>query len=393
MAKTVVLGVTGSIAAYKAADIVSKLKKRGVAVRVILTESGAEFITPLTLETLSAAPVVCDMFNRETPWEVEHIALAKLADVFVIAPASADFISKAASGIADDMLTTTLLATRAPIIIAPAMNCNMYSNDVIQQNMETLKRRGATFVDPSSGLLACGDTGIGRLADTDEIVEAIMATLYKKRDLEGKKLIVTAGPTREKIDPVRHISNRSSGKMGYAIAEAAIERGARVTLITGPVALKPPEGAEVIRVESTEDMLEAVLSVYDSCDAVIKAAAPADFTIAPAKDKIKKDGGALTLTLVPTPDILASLGEHKGKRVLIGFAAESRELEKYAKDKLERKNLDMIVANDITRRNAGFDVDTNAVTFYHRTGEKEELPLMRKREVAEELLDRLVKLL
>lgn len=388
--KTVVLGVTGSIAAYKACDIVSRLKKRDVDVHVILTKAGAEFITPVALETMSKNPVVTDMFSRETPWEVEHIALAKRADVFLVAPASADFLGKAAAGIADDMLSTTILATRAKVIVAPAMNVNMLENPVVQQNIERLRERGYCFIEPENGMLACGDTGRGRLADADVIVDRVMAELYPVRDLAGKRILVSAGPTREKLDPVRYLTNRSSGKMGYAIAEAAAVRGADVTLISGPVALQTPNGVNRVDIVSSEDMFNAVVDRYPVCDALIMAAAPADFTPrSVAADKIKKTGEAgLTLELAPTKDILQTVGADKGARVLVGFAAETREVEANAAKKLKSKNLDMIAANDVSRADAGFDVLTNAVALYHSDGTKELSGSMTKRALADWLLDR-----
>lgn len=388
--KTVVLGVTGSIAAYKACDIVSRLKKRDVDVHVILTKAGAEFITPVALETMSKNPVVTDMFSRETPWEVEHIALAKRADVFLVAPASADFLGKAAAGIADDMLSTTILATRAKVIVAPAMNVNMFDNPVVQQNIERLRERGYCFIEPENGMLACGDTGRGRLADADVIVDRVMAELYPVRDLAGKRILVSAGPTREKLDPVRYLTNRSSGKMGYAIAEAAAVRGADVTLISGPVALQTPNGVNRVDIVSSEDMFNAVVDRYPVCDALIMAAAPADFTPrSVAADKIKKTGEAgLTLELAPTKDILQTVGADKGARVLVGFAAETREVEANAAKKLKSKNLDMIAANDVSRADAGFDVLTNAVALYHSDGTKELSGSMTKRALADWLLDR-----
>ncbi len=390
MKKTVVLGITGSIAAYKACEIVSRLKKQAVDVHVILTRAGAEFITPLTLETLSGNPVSCDMFNRSTPWEVEHIALAKRADMFLVAPASADFIAKAASGVADDMLTTTLLATGAPLVIAPAMNSAMYENPVTQKNMETLAARGATFITPDTGLLACGDVGVGKLAEPAHIVECVMAALYEKRDLEGVKLLVSAGPTQERIDPVRYVTNRSSGRMGYAIAEAAQERGAHVTLISGPVALMPPYGVELVPVVSSADMFNTVNAHFEACDALIMAAAPADFTPAQyAENKIKKNGGPLALELVATRDILASVGAKKGGRILIGFAAETNDVAANAAKKLTAKNLDMIAANDVSASDAGFGVDNNRITLYMRDGGCEHSGLRTKRQIADWLLDRL----
>ena len=389
--KNVVLGVTGSIAAYKACDIVSRLRKQGVDVHVILTRAGAEIITPLALETMSANPVVVDMFHRENPWEVEHISLAKRADVFLVAPATANFLGKAAHGIADDMLTTTILATRAPVLVAPAMNVNMYENPVVQENIALLKKRGWHFIEPDAGILACGDVGKGRLAEPEAIVAAAMELLYPRRDLAGKHVLVSAGPTQERIDPVRYITNRSSGKMGYAIAEAAAARGARVTLISGPVTLPVPEGVERVNVISSQDMFEAVHAAFDSCDGLIMAAAPADFTPAAfAEQKIKKNGReGMTLELAATRDILKSIGERKRQQRVMGFAAETEHLAENAAKKLEAKNLDMIAANDVTAAGAGFAVDTNAVTLYKRDGSSEQSGTMPKRALADWLLDRL----
>lgn len=389
--KNVVLGVTGSIAAYKACDIVSRLRKQGVDVHVILTRAGAEIITPLALETMSANPVVVDMFHRENPWEVEHISLAKRADVFLVAPATANFLGKAAHGIADDMLTTTILATRAPVLVAPAMNVNMYENPVVQENIALLKKRGWHFIEPDAGLLACGDVGKGRLAEPEAIVAAAMELLYPRRDLAGKHVLVSAGPTQERIDPVRYITNRSSGKMGYAIAEAAAARGARVTLISGPVTLPVPEGVERVNVISSQDMFEAVHAAFDSCDGLIMAAAPADFTPAAfAEQKIKKNGReGMTLELAATRDILKSIGERKQHQRVMGFAAETEHLAENAAKKLEAKKLDMIAANDVTAAGAGFAVDTNAVTLYKRDGSSEQSGTMPKRALADWLLDRL----
>ena len=388
--KTVVLGVTGSIAAYKACDIISGLKKQGLNVRVILTEAGAKIITPLALEAMSGAPVVTNMFSREAPWEIEHISLAKAADLFLIAPATANFLAKAAHGIADDMLSTTILATHAPILVAPAMNSAMYLNPVVQENMAILEKRGYGFIRPASGRLACGDEGVGKLAAVEDIIAAAMAALYPRQDLKGKRILVSAGPTRERIDPVRYITNRSSGKMGYAIARAAAERGAEVTLVSGPVTLTPPQGVELVNIVSSADMFEAVTSRFDACDALIMAAAPADFTPAKAAEqKIKKQGGGMELSLVNTQDILAAVGARKGGRTLMGFAAESENLAENAKAKLQRKNLDFIAANDILAADAGFGVDTNRVTLYDDGGGSRDSGPMTKEALADWLLDAL----
>lgn len=389
MAKRVVLGVTGSIAAYKAADIVSRFRKRGVETRVILTESGAQFITPLTLETLSANPVITDMFHRETPWEVEHISLARSADVFLVAPASANFLAKAAAGIADDMLTTTLLAASAPVLVAPAMNSHMFLNPAVQHNIEILSRRGFTFIEPGSGTLACGDQGVGRLADPEDIVNTTMKLLNTQNDMRGKCVLVTAGPTREDIDPVRYLSNRSTGRMGFAIARAAAARGARATLISGPSALNTPEGVRRIDVISSREMYDAVDSEFSACDVLIMAAAPADFTPKlKAEHKIKKGGGeGLTLELEPTRDILLEMGRKKGGRIVVGFAAETRDIRENALKKLAAKNLDMIAANDVSGKDTGFAAQTNALTVWKKDGTSVYSELMTKHEAADWLLD------
>ncbi len=391
MGKCVVLGVTGGIAAYKAAEVVSRLGKAGVEVYCIMTRHAQEFLTPLTLETLSKHPVVTDMFRRDTPWEVEHIALAQRADVFAIAPATANILAKMANGIADDMLSTTVMATRAPIVLAPAMNTGMWEHPATQRNMETLLDRGCRQVGPGAGLLACGDVGAGRMAEPAEIVDAILAELEQTRDLSGKTVLVTAGPTREPLDPVRFLTNRSSGKMGYALAEQAAQRGARVILVSGPVALPAPHGVERIRVETTQEMLQAVLAHFAEADAVIKAAAPCDYRPAKAAgQKIKKREGAdMTLSLVENPDIAAELGRRKDGQVLVVFAAETEHMLEHAQGKLERKNADLMVANDVTRPGAGFDVDTNVVTLITRAGEITELPCLPKREVAGRILDKI----
>ena len=390
--KNVVLGVTGGIAAYKACELTSRLRKAGAQVYVIMTKNACQFVAPLTFETLSNHPVVTDTFARPDTWEVEHIALAKRADVFVIAPATANILAKMAHGIADDMLSTTVLATRAPVLVAPAMNTGMWENAATQENVETLRRRGVRFIGPEGGFLACGDSGAGRMSEPAAIFDAIADALSPRRDMEGLHVLVTAGPTQEKIDPVRYISNRSSGKMGYAIAEAAQRRGARVTLISGPTSLVSPQGVEKVSILSTQDLYEAMLERCPSADIIIQAAAPADFTPALAADqKIKKQGdGGLTLTLRQTPDVAAQVGRMKKPgQTLVGFAAETNDVLSNAQGKLEKKNLDMIVANDVTAPGAGFDVDTNIVTFVTRSG-LETLPCLPKRQVADELLDRAI---
>ena len=384
----VVLGVTGGIAAYKSAEIASQLKKQGHDVYVIMTKHATEFIAPLTFETLTNHPVVVDMFTRETPWEVEHIALAKRADVFFVAPASANFLGKYANGIADDMLTTTVLATKAPVVLAPAMNTNMWSNAIVQKNVEALKSFGVSMVGPGSGYLACGDLGQGRMSEPEEIVEAVHDALAQK-DLNGKRILVTAGPTRETVDPVRYITNHSSGKMGFAIARAAKRRGAAVTLIHGPVALPLPYGVEECAVISTQDMLEAVQDRFLDCDLLIMAAAPADFTMQEQSNrKIKKvDGQPMVWQLKQTQDILGALSSKRNGQVVVGFAAETNDVQSYAMDKLQRKRLNMIVANDVTQKGAGFGTDTNIVTVVHEDGRICPHDIAPKEEIADFILD------
>ena len=392
--KNVVLGVTGGIAAYKACELTSRLRKAGAQVYVILTKNACRFVAPLTFETLSNHPAVTDTFDRPATWEVEHIALAKRADIFVIAPATANIIAKMAHGIADDMLSTTVLATHAPVLVAPAMNTGMWENPATRENVLTLKNRGVRFVGPEGGFLACGDTGAGRMSEPKDIFDAIQAVLNPKRDLEGLHVLVTAGPTQEKIDPVRYISNRSSGKMGYAIADAAARRGAKVTLVSGPANLPTPQGVEKVSIISTQDLYEAMTLRCPDADIVIQAAAPADFTpVQTADQKIKKQGDDdLVLRLKQTPDVAAQVGRLKRSgQTLIGFAAETQDVLGNAEKKLRKKNLDMIVANDVTAPGAGFDVDTNIVTFVTTAG-TETLPCLPKTQVADELLDRAVKL-
>ena len=390
--KHVVMGVTGSIAAYKACDIISALRKSGVDVHVILTHAGAEIITPLTLETISGNRVVKDMFDSDRHFEVEHISLAKLADLFLVAPATANFIGKMASGIADDMLTTTVMATTAPVMIAPAMNTNMYLDAATQANIETLKRRGCEFIAPATGHLACGDEGIGKLAAVEDIVRAVLDKLNVMRDLEGKRILVTAGPTREAIDPVRYITNRSSGKMGYAIAEAAAERGADVTLISGPVSLGTPGGVKRVDIVFSDELCDSVIERFPGCDILVMAAAPADFTPAEfSSEKIKKGGDNLTLNLRATRDILKTIAPLKSNQKVMGFAAETHNVENNAIEKLKRKKLDFIAANDVTAEGAGFGTDTNIITLYGADGSREHGGMVTKREAADWLLDRLVK--
>jgi len=389
--KTVVLGITGGIAAYKAADIASKLIQAGDKVEVVMTESAARFVTPLTLRNITGRPVVTDMFELSSEYSVEHIALAEAADVVVIAPATANTIAKIAAGIADNMLGCVVLATKAPVIIAPAMNDNMFQNPVTQENLAKLKARGFTIIDPAHGRLASGKMGWGRLPDTEVIIGTIQQVLGKKGDLAGKRIVVTAGGTQEPIDPVRHVGNRSSGRMGYALAEAARDRGAEVKLITATTSLLEPVGIEVMQVRTAVQMKDAVTEAVARADALIMAAAVADYQPKDvSKAKIKKEALSLTLELVRTPDIL---GEVKGSFLKVGFAAESEDVIVNARKKLEKKKLDIIVANDITASDSGFDVDTNKVTLIDRKGKIEELSLLTKREVADKVLDKVVGLL
>lgn len=390
--KCVVVGVTGGIAAYKTCEVVSRLKKLHADVRVIMTKNATEFVSPLTFQSLSHNPVSVDTFANIQTWEIEHIALAQRADVFVIAPATANIIGKLACGIADDMLSTTVMATHAPVLIAPAMNTAMLENAATQQNMRTLSERGMRFIAPGTGMLACGTSGAGRMSEPSQIVDEIVRTLRPREDFAGLSVVVTAGPTAEPLDPVRYITNRSSGKMGYAIAEAAHARGAHVTLISGPTAIQPPKGVDFVRIGTTQELYDAVLGHADA-DVVIQAAAPADYRareISP--NKIKRTGDSLMIELVPNPDIAAALGarKHPGQ-TLVGFAAETNNVIENAQGKLKRKSLDLIVANDVTRAGAGFDVDTNIVTLIDGEGMKE-LPMMTKREVADGILDRVTEL-
>ena len=390
--KTIVLGITGSIAAYKAADIASKLTRAVARVDVVMTESATRFIAPLTLRSLTGRPVVTGMWEPGSEFNIEHVALAEAADVVAIVPATADIIARLAAGIADDMLTCTVLATRAPVIVAPAMNVNMFENMVTQDNLAKLKARGFTIVGPARGRLASGKTGLGRLAETETIISTIRQILGVGSDLAGRRIVVTAGGTREPIDPVRYIGNRSSGKMGYAVAEAARDRGATVSLITAPASLPEPDGMEVVRVGTAAEMKTAVAEAAAQTDALVMVAAVADYQPKrAAKEKIKKEKAqSLNLELIRTPDILA---EVKGGFLKVGFAAESEDLVTNARRKLEEKQLDIIVANDITDASGGFGADTNRVTLISRDGKVENLPLLTKREVADKILDRVAGLL
>ena len=391
--KTVVLCVTGGIAAYKAADLTSKLRHAGAAVRVLMTESATQFISPMTFETLSGNRTVVDTFDRNFAWEVEHISLAKAADVFVIAPATANVIAKAAHGIADDMVTTTLLATKAPVVIAPATNTRMYDNPVTQQNLQTLRMRGFHIIDPAAGRLACGDTGRGKLPDTPVLIHGIERALTPQ-DLAGLRVLVTAGPTQEAMDPVRFLSNHSSGKMGYAIAARAAMRGADVTLVSGPTALDTPAGVQRVDIISARDMYDAVLSRADKQDMIIKAAAVGDYHPAQAApEKLKKGDDELTVTLACNPDILVALGQRKRPgQLLCGFAMETQNLIDNAESKLRRKNCDMLVANSLRDEGAGFGTDTNIATLLFADGRRETEPIMSKEALADVILDRLIAL-
>lgn len=388
--KKVVLGITGGIASYKGADLASKLNQAGAKVHVILTKSALEFITPLTFESLTNNAVITDIFQNSPNHHANHIACAEMADIVVIAPATANIIAKIAHGIADDMLSCTVLATRAPVIISPAMHTCMWEKPVTQENIATLKKRGYFFIEPASGRLASGGFGAGRFPDTDVIISHINKVIGRNGDLAGKRIVVTAGGTQEPIDPVRVIGNRSSGKMGYAIAEAARDRGAIVTLITASTALPGPVGVDVASVETALQMQEAVEKAVAQSDALIMAAAVADYQVAEvARNKIKKESGDLTLKLIHTPDILS---EVKGNFIKVGFAAESQDLIANARQKVEKKKLDLIVANDITEQNSGFGSDTNKVTLIGKDGNPENLPVMSKRDVADRILDRVVRL-
>ena len=389
--KNIVLGVTGSIAVYKAVELASKLTQEGAGVDAVMTKAAQEFVTPLTFRTITNRPVVTEMFDLASEFSIEHVALAEKADLVVIAPATANVIAKLAGGISDDMLTCTVLATRAPIIMAPAMNVNMYQNQITQENIARLKERGFTFVEPGYGRLASGAWGQGRLADTEEILGTICQVLGRKGDLAGRRIVVSAGGTQEPIDPVRHIGNRSSGKMGYALAEAARDRGATVVLVSAPTALTPPVGVEVVPVQTALQMRDAIAEAITKADALLMAAAVADYRpTATAESKIKKGVEPFTLELVRNPDIL---GEVRGDFIRVGFAAESENLVENARGKLERKSLDLIVANDITATDSGFGVDTSRVLIIDRSGKVESLPLLSKLEVAHKVLDRVVELL
>ena len=393
--KTVVIGVSGGIAVYKACDVVSRLKKLNANVHVIMTKSASEFVTPLTFQSLSQNYVVSDMFEEPKTWDVEHISLAKKADVFLIAPATANVIGKVANGICDDMLTTTVMATTGKVLIAPAMNTNMYKNPILQKNINTLKELGYNFVNPESGRLACGDVGEGKLASPEKIVDAVVNLLDNtEKDLLGKKIMITAGPTVESIDPVRYLTNRSTGKMGYSIAKIAADRGADVTLVSGPTNIEPPTNIKkLVKVQSAKDMYNAIIDNFDENQVIIKSAAVADYKPKTYSDKkIKKSNDDLIIELDRNKDIAYEIGKIKGNKILVGFAAETNDLIENAKGKIKKKNLDFIVANDLTKEGAGFAADTNIVKIIDKEGNISKYPKMKKDEVASVILDK-VKLL
>ena len=388
--RSIVLGVTGGIAAYKAVEIASRLKKAGAEVRVVMTRAAASFVAPLTFREITGQAVVTSMWMEVPAHHVEHIALAELADLILVAPATANFIAKAAAGIADDLLTTTVLATRAPLYIAPAMNTGMWENPVTQENVMRLRDRGVQVIPPAEGLLACGTTGAGRLPEPEEIVAAVERHFAAAESLAGQRIIVTAGGTEEALDPVRYLSNRSTGRMGYAVAAEAARRGAEVILVSAPTHFDTPAGVRRVNVRSAREMYAAVMAEYENADAVIKAAAVADYRPAEiAPQKIKKSDGELTITLTRNPDILMELGQKKTRQVLVGFAAETENVETYAQGKLAKKNLDFIVANNVAEKDAGFSVGTNRVKIFFKDGRAEEHPLMAKSELAGIILDRL----
>lgn len=390
----IALGVTGGVAAYKAAELVRRLQDEGLDVQVVMTRAAQEFITPLTFAALTGKKVITEMFGADSSAPanvesaIEHMAVAQRIDLLLVAPATADILSKFAHGAADDFLSTLYIATKAPVVVAPAMNVNMWEHPATQENLATLRARGVHVVDPDEGYLACGMTGAGRLAATESIVRKVSDVLGLRKDFAGQTVLITAGPTREDLDPVRFLTNRSSGKMGYALAEAAVRRGARTILVSGPVELDAPAGVDWVPVRSTEEMRSAVMARAPEATILIMAAAVADYRPAAVHaNKIKRSEGRVTLDLEPTADILAEVGRAKGKSILIGFAAETDRLLENARDKLQRKGADMIVANDVTQEGAGFDIDTNIVTLVLRDGRDVPLPKMTKREVADKILD------
>jgi phosphopantothenoylcysteine decarboxylase/phosphopantothenate--cysteine ligase len=395
----IALGVTGGVAAYKAAELVRRLQQETFDVEVIMTRGAEEFLRPLTFAAITGHKVITGMFGApeagpaNVESAIEHIAVAQRIDLLLIAPATADTLAKLAAGIADDFLTTLYLATKAPVVVAPAMNVNMWEHAATQENLGRLRARGVRVVEPDEGYLACGMTGAGRLAGHDAILGAVRDVLSPRRDLAGETVLVTAGPTCEDIDPVRYLTNRSSGRMGYAVAQAALARGAKVVLVSGPTALPPPAGAEFVMVRSAKEMSRAVAKHLDPSTIVVMAAAVADYRPAMQHpQKVKRGAGRLTLELEMTPDILAEIGKRKKNRIVVGFAAETERLADHARRKLKAKPVDLMVANDVTQRGAGFDVDTNVVTFFSRDGAEREWPRMTKREVADHILDEVLRL-
>lgn len=388
--KKIVVGITAGIAAYKVCYVVSALKKSGAEVHVVMTENATQFVRPLTYETLSGNRVIVDTFDRDFEWEVEHVSLAKKADLFLVAPCTADFAGKLAHGIADDFLSTTAMAMKCPVVLAPAMNTNMITSAAYKENERILKERGVLTVESGSGYLACGDVGKGRMAEPDEIVDFISKILIPKPDYSGKTVLVTAGGTSEPIDPVRFISNRSSGKMGIAIAQKALDRGARVILVAGNISVPVPDGVERVDVTTTAEMYDAVMANVNSADVIVKAAAPSDYSVKNYSDK-KIKGESITLTLKKNPDIAAAVGKIKGDRKLVIFSAETNDCEKNAREKLIAKNADIAVLNDVTQAGAGFNSDTNIVTFITKDNE-EHILKTEKSVIADMLLDRILKL-
>jgi phosphopantothenoylcysteine decarboxylase/phosphopantothenate--cysteine ligase len=398
MSMRVALGVSGGVAAYKAAELVRRLQQEGIEVQVVMTASAQEFITPLTFAALTGQKVITEMFGSEAAAAnvesaIEHIAVAQRIDLLVVAPATANVIAKMARGVADDFLTTLYLATKAPVVVAPAMNVNMWEHAATRENIDALRARGVFVVPPEEGYLACGMTGAGRLASVEAIAKAVCDRLGVVHDLENETVIVTAGPTCEDVDPVRYLTNRSSGKMGYALAEAAARRGARVILISGPTRLDSPQGVEFVSVRSTSQMREAVIEQLPRATAVIMAAAVADYRpVAPEAKKMKRGNGRVTIELESTPDILAEVGRVKGDRIIVGFAAETDHVAEHARGKLQSKHADLIVANDVTAEGAGFDHDTNIITLYSRDGGETAFPRMPKIDAAHRILDRVVEM-
>lgn len=387
--KNVVMGVTGGIAVYKAVDVVSRLRKLNANVNIIMTKSATEFVTPLTFQSISQNPVTVNIFKEPTHWEIEHISLAKKADIFLVAPATANIIGKVANGIADDMLSTTIMATKAKVIFAPAMNTNMYNNLIFKENSNKLKKYGYEFIKPGSGRLACGDFGEGKMAEPCDIVDYLVNSLTNSQ-LKGKKIIVTAGPTIEPLDPVRYMTNHSSGKMGYAIANEAQRRGAEVILVSGPVNLEPPIGTKLIKVNTTQEMLSSIEKHFAECHVLIKAAAPLDYRpVTVSEHKIKKSKDEIEFKFTRNPDIAAHFGKLKRNQIIVGFAAETENLIENAKKKIDKKNLDFIVANNVLTENSGFKSDSNIVTIIDKDGTVKDYPLMKKEKVAKAIIDKI----